>query len=195
MARPLRLDLRLNILRCDRILHESAVSFSRRPEAAYKTFVPTKILVRATRSHFQKAKLRLGFAFQRRGSMPKSPDPTDKHVGTRVRMRRLMLGLSQTKLADALGLTFQQVQKYEKGVNRISASSLQQISAVLRRQSRSFSKASQDRQTNRPTTMAPSLRVMSFSLSPPLTAYLSPNHSCKSKAQSFGTALSASPRN
>ena len=63
--------------------------------------------------------------------MPKSPDPTDKHVGARVRMRRLMLSLSQTKLADALGLTFQQVQKYEKGVNRISASKLQQISSFL----------------------------------------------------------------
>lgn len=63
--------------------------------------------------------------------MPKSPDPTDKHVGTRVRMRRLMLGLSQTKLADALGITFQQVQKYEKGVNRVSASKLQQISSLL----------------------------------------------------------------
>lgn len=57
--------------------------------------------------------------------MRNEPDPTDKHVGSRVRMRRLMLDLSQTQLADALGLTFQQVQKYEKGVNRISASKLQ----------------------------------------------------------------------
>jgi transcriptional regulator with XRE-family HTH domain len=63
--------------------------------------------------------------------MPKSPDPTDKHVGSRVRMRPLMLGLSQTKLADALGLTFQQVQKYEKGANRISASKLQHTSSFL----------------------------------------------------------------
>src|ERR1700747_1955593 len=63
--------------------------------------------------------------------MPKSPDRTDKHVGSRVRMRRLMLGLSQTKLADQLGLTFQQVQKYEKGTNRISASRLQEISHIL----------------------------------------------------------------
>lgn len=60
-----------------------------------------------------------------------SPNPTDKHVGTRVRMRRLMLRLSQSDLADALGLTFQQVQKYEKGTNRISASRLQQISDFL----------------------------------------------------------------
>ena len=63
--------------------------------------------------------------------MPKTPNPTDKHVGTRVRMRRLMLGMSQTTLADALGLTFQQVQKYEKGTNRISASKLQHISDFL----------------------------------------------------------------
>jgi transcriptional regulator with XRE-family HTH domain len=62
----------------------------------------------------------------------KSPNPTDKHVGSRVRMRRIMLGLSQEKLADALGLTFQQVQKYEKGTNRIGASRLQQISNFLR---------------------------------------------------------------
>ena len=56
--------------------------------------------------------------------------PVDTHVGKRVRMRRLMLGMSQTKLGDALGLTFQQVQKYEKGTNRISASRLQQIAAI-----------------------------------------------------------------
>jgi transcriptional regulator with XRE-family HTH domain len=61
----------------------------------------------------------------------KSPNATDKHVGARVRMRRLMLGMSQMKLGDAVGLTFQQIQKYEKGTNRISASRLQQISHVL----------------------------------------------------------------
>ena len=61
----------------------------------------------------------------------KSPNPTDKHVGSRVRMRRMMLGMSQEKLGDALGLTFQQVQKYEKGTNRIGASRLQQISQIL----------------------------------------------------------------
>jgi transcriptional regulator with XRE-family HTH domain len=63
--------------------------------------------------------------------MGKSPDPTDKHVGSRVRMRRLMLGMSQTRLADALGVSSQQVQKYEKGKNRISASRLQRIANVL----------------------------------------------------------------
>jgi transcriptional regulator with XRE-family HTH domain len=61
----------------------------------------------------------------------KAPNPTDKHVGSRVRMRRKMLAMSQTKLGDALGLTFQQVQKYEKGTNRIGASRLQQISHIL----------------------------------------------------------------
>src|ERR1700754_4961781 len=61
----------------------------------------------------------------------KAPNPTDKHVGSRVRMRRMMLGMSQEKLGDALGLTFQQVQKYEKGANRIGASRLQQIAQIL----------------------------------------------------------------
>ena len=61
----------------------------------------------------------------------KIPNPTDKHVGSRVRMRRMMLSMSQEKLGDALGLTFQQVQKYEKGTNRIGASRLQQISNIL----------------------------------------------------------------
>ncbi len=61
----------------------------------------------------------------------KAPNPTDKHVGSRVRMRRMMLSMSQEKLGEALGLTFQQVQKYEKGTNRIGASRLQQISSIL----------------------------------------------------------------
>jgi transcriptional regulator with XRE-family HTH domain len=60
----------------------------------------------------------------------KAPNPIDKHVGSRVRMRR-MLSMSQEKLGDALELTFQQVQKYEKGTNRIGASRLQQISSIL----------------------------------------------------------------
>ena len=61
----------------------------------------------------------------------KAPNPIDKHVGSRVRMRRMMLAMSQEKLGDALGLTFQQVQKYEKGTNRIGASRLQQIAHIL----------------------------------------------------------------
>ena len=61
----------------------------------------------------------------------KAPNPIDRHVGSRVRMRRMMLSMSQEKLGAALGLTFQQVQKYEKGTNRIGASRLQQISHIL----------------------------------------------------------------
>jgi transcriptional regulator with XRE-family HTH domain len=61
----------------------------------------------------------------------RSPNPTDRHVGSRVCMRRKMLSISQTKLAEAIGVTFQQIQKYEKGTNRISASRLLKISHVL----------------------------------------------------------------
>ncbi len=61
----------------------------------------------------------------------KSPNQIDKHIGSRVRARRIMLGMSQEKLAGALGLTFQQVQKYEKGVNRIGASRLLHIAGIL----------------------------------------------------------------
>jgi transcriptional regulator with XRE-family HTH domain len=69
---------------------------------------------------------------QDENAMPEDgPHPTDTHVGKRVGMRRMMLDLSQTDLADALGVTFRQVQKYEKGTNRISASSLRRISETL----------------------------------------------------------------
>ena len=61
----------------------------------------------------------------------KAPNPVDKYVGSRVRMRRIMLGMSQEKLGEALGLTFQQVQKYEKGTNRVGASRIKQISEIL----------------------------------------------------------------
>jgi transcriptional regulator with XRE-family HTH domain len=61
----------------------------------------------------------------------KAPNPVDKYVGSRVRMRRIMLGMSQEKLGEALGLTFQQIQKYEKGTNRVGASRIQQISEIL----------------------------------------------------------------
>jgi transcriptional regulator with XRE-family HTH domain len=61
----------------------------------------------------------------------KAPNPTDRHIGSRVRMRRKMLAMSQTQLADALGITYQQVQKNESGTNRIGASRLQQISHIL----------------------------------------------------------------
>jgi transcriptional regulator with XRE-family HTH domain len=61
----------------------------------------------------------------------KPPNPVDRHVGSRVRMRRIMLGMSQEKLGEGLGLTFQQIQKYEKGTNRIGASRIQHIAEIL----------------------------------------------------------------
>ena len=59
------------------------------------------------------------------------PRPVDVHVGSRVRLRRTLLGLSQEKLGEAVGLTFQQIQKYERGANRIGASRLYELSQVL----------------------------------------------------------------
>ena len=61
----------------------------------------------------------------------KVPNPVDIHVGSRVRLRRMLIGMSQERLGELLGLTFQQVQKYEKGTNRIGASRLFQISQIL----------------------------------------------------------------
>src|SRR4051812_42370866 len=62
---------------------------------------------------------------------PKASGVVDEHVGSRIRARRLLVGLSQEKLADALGLTFQQVQKYEKGANRVGIGCLLQIAHIL----------------------------------------------------------------
>lgn len=59
------------------------------------------------------------------------PDPIDVHVGARVRLRRTLLGMSQQKLGKALGLTFQQIQKYERGANRIGSSRLYRLSRIL----------------------------------------------------------------
>jgi transcriptional regulator with XRE-family HTH domain len=66
-----------------------------------------------------------------RGTIDGKPNPVDVHVGARVRLRRTLLGMSQEKLGDAIGLTFQQVQKYERGANRIGASRLYHLSQVL----------------------------------------------------------------
>jgi len=69
---------------------------------------------------------------RRRGRNPTGrPHPIDTHVGRRMRQRRTLLGLSQERLAEALGLTFQQVQKYERGANRVSASRLYELGRVL----------------------------------------------------------------
>lgn len=70
--------------------------------------------------------------YERKGrSGPSGPNPVDIHVGARVRLRRTLLGLSQEKLGEAIGLTFQQVQKYERGANRIGSSRLFDLSRVL----------------------------------------------------------------
>lgn len=61
----------------------------------------------------------------------KKPNPIDIHVGSRIRLRRTMLGISQEKLGEGLGITFQQVQKYEKGTNRVGASRLQAVANIL----------------------------------------------------------------
>ncbi|MBX3581728.1 MAG: helix-turn-helix transcriptional regulator [Rhizobiaceae bacterium] len=61
----------------------------------------------------------------------KRPNPTDMHVGSRIRLRRNMLGMSQEKLGESLGITFQQIQKYEKGTNRVGASRLQAIANIM----------------------------------------------------------------
>ncbi|WP_119679869.1 helix-turn-helix domain-containing protein [Indioceanicola profundi] len=70
---------------------------------------------------------------RRGGGRPRlgKPNPVDVHVGSRVRLRRTLLGMSQEKLGEAIGLTFQQVQKYERGANRIGASRLFDLSRVL----------------------------------------------------------------
>jgi transcriptional regulator with XRE-family HTH domain len=62
---------------------------------------------------------------------PKAPNQIDINVGARIRLRRQLLGFSQTRLAESLGVTFQQVQKYEKGINRVGASRLQAIATVF----------------------------------------------------------------
>jgi transcriptional regulator with XRE-family HTH domain len=61
----------------------------------------------------------------------KKPNPIDVHVGSRIRLRRNMTGMSQEKLGEHLGITFQQIQKYEKGTNRVGASRLQAIASIL----------------------------------------------------------------
>jgi transcriptional regulator with XRE-family HTH domain len=63
--------------------------------------------------------------------MAVKPNPIDVHVGSRIRLRRTLLGMSQEKLGKAIGLTFQQVQKYERGTNRVGSSRLYQIAKVL----------------------------------------------------------------
>lgn len=68
---------------------------------------------------------------KKRRVIDEGPDPIDRHVGARVRTRRVGLGVSQTRLGQALGVTFQQIQKYENGSNRIGASNLHRIAETL----------------------------------------------------------------
>ena len=86
----------------------------------------------------EKPRLKPSRSADKRPRMPanldpdRAPNPVDIHVGSRIRLRRKALGISQDRLANALGLTFQQVQKYERGSNRVSASKLYEIARTLR---------------------------------------------------------------
>jgi transcriptional regulator with XRE-family HTH domain len=96
----------------------------------------------------------------------KAPNPIDIHVGRRIKLRRTMLGMSQGKLGDALGITFQQVQKYEKGGNRVGASRLQNIASILNVPvSYFFEGAPGDSNTNEPDTVG-TASVIDFLSSP-----------------------------
>jgi transcriptional regulator with XRE-family HTH domain len=85
----------------------------------------------------------------------KGSNPIDIHVGSRMRMRRMALGMSQEKLAKALGLTFQQVQKYEKGANRMGSSRLQHAADVLGVAAAFFFEGAGERLTNRTVVRRP----------------------------------------
>jgi transcriptional regulator with XRE-family HTH domain len=124
----------------------------------------------------------------------KIPNPIDRHVGTRVRMRRMMLAMTQTDLGDALGLTFQQVQKYETGTNRVCASRLQHISHVLQVPVAFFFEGA-PHQPGRPKGLgeAPSPATCSTSSQRQMGSRL-PRRSCASRSLSSGGASSISSR-
>ena len=94
--------------------------------------------------------------------MPRDvPNPVDKHVGMKLRARRTKLRMSQSTLAEALGLTFQQVQKYERGANRIGAGRLQQIAQILQMPVESFFEGlPHERGQRRVPTDAPDLQYV-----------------------------------
>jgi transcriptional regulator with XRE-family HTH domain len=73
----------------------------------------------------------MGGVEERLDSPGRKPNPMDIHVGSRVRLRRMVIGMSQEKLGEKMGLTFQQIQKYEKGTNRIGASRLYQLAQIM----------------------------------------------------------------
>ena len=91
------------------------------------------------------------------------PDPIDVHVGSQIRTRRLLLGMNQEELAHRLGLTFQQVQKYESGANRVSASRLWEIAAILKMPIGYFFPADQDQdQPNEQLQRPQSIELIRF---------------------------------
>ena len=95
------------------------------------------------------------------GARVKDPQPVDRHVGSRVRMRRMMIGMSQEKLGEACGITFQQIQKYEKGTNRMGAGRLHHIARVLDVPIEFFYEgASSDQDANGPTMIDGQSRSM-----------------------------------
>jgi transcriptional regulator with XRE-family HTH domain len=124
----------------------------------------------------------------------KSPDPTDRHVGARVRKRRRLLEMSQTALADALGITFQQVQKYENGTNRVSASRLQQISSFLQVPISFFFDGLPEPPNKSAKKLPPRLQAMSSSSSPLPTVSRSSRPTLGSKAHSSAQPSSISSR-
>ena len=87
-------------------------------------------MAKLKKTHAQLGKLRVTSKRQRDTAIG-SPNPVDVRVGSRVRLQRTLLGLSQEKLGEAVGLTFQQIQKYERGANRIGASRLHEFSQIL----------------------------------------------------------------
>jgi transcriptional regulator with XRE-family HTH domain len=96
------------------------------------------------------------------------PNPVDLHVGSRIRLRRKILGVSQERLAESLGLTFQQVQKYERGSNRVSASKLYEIAATLQSQVGYFFEGLADPSTVQEGEIAPGTEqfVQDFLMTP-----------------------------
>jgi transcriptional regulator with XRE-family HTH domain len=119
----------------------------------------------------------------------KSPSPTDAHVGKRVSMRRKMLSMSQTDLGAALGLTFQQIQKYEKGTNRIGAGRLQEIADTLRVPISFFSTTRSSRRKE-VARGKPARRITSPTFSPLRTASRWPRRLRSSRAPGSAAALS-----
>lgn len=93
------------------------------------------------------------------------PNPIDRHVGLRIRMRRKELGISQERLAESIGLTFQQVQKYERAANRVSASKLWEMSRALSA-SISYFYEGLDDSLERPGANAPRESMQDFLLTP-----------------------------